>query len=119
MSHMSMAEWVDWLACGAPYILHQAPVHHVFKRLFGFLRRGVLYFAQFSPGQHTEEQIDSAQRDLLNFAELLQQLLGPHRHLTFLLHVIVVHIAEQVRRCGASALMLERWIERLMQTPTL
>jgi hypothetical protein len=38
---------------------------------------------------------------------LLQQLLGLHRHLTFLLHVIVVHVAKQVRRCGASALMME------------
>jgi hypothetical protein len=83
--------------------------------MWGHLRKACMFFMHFQPGQHAEENITQAQDDLFQYACLVQAAFGTGELMTFQLHTLMAHAAEQARACGPTAHAGEWWLERLMQ----
>jgi hypothetical protein len=87
----------------------------VLQHMWGHLRSAVFYFLQYQQGQHTQEHIERAQDELLQYGRLVQETWNMEELLKNNLHTCMLHVPEQVRLCGAAAFAAEQWLERLMQ----
>lgn len=75
--------------------LYRKKIHEGILKMWGHLRRFVLYFLQYRPGQHSEWQVRQAQSKLIKYAQLaVKYKLG--KLCTLLLHRACFHIPEQV-----------------------
>lgn len=110
-----MEDRLTWADTVAPYALHNAEVDERILVMWGHLRKAVMFFMHFQPGQHTEEHIAQAQEDLFQYARLVQEAFDTSQLMTFQLHTVMAHAAEQARACGPTAYACEWWLERLMQ----
>ena len=88
-----MEEWLDFADAFSPHLLRGLPwgntpdevrVRTVFEESWALLRQGVLYFMRFQEGQHTDEQITDAQKCLLQYGRLAEEVRHPAegRHCT-------------------------------------
>ena len=117
-SHRSGATFEDlttWLVCVAPTVMNDVGLHPDLLRMWDHLSRGLLYFLRYSEGQHTPNQILTAQNHLLRYAVLAETAWTVSHICTLQLHVAVVHLAVQCLLCGVIAFLLEAWVERTQQ----
>ena len=75
------------------------------------LRSYAMYFVFYQPGQHTTEQIRTAQNHIFKFAEFAEAKMGG-RLCSLLLHRATMHLPEQVLTAGPSGYMREDFGER-------
>jgi hypothetical protein len=109
-----MEDLLTWADTVAPYALRGAGIDDRIMRMWGHLR-AAMFFMRFQPGQHTEVSIAEAQEDLFQYAPLVQDAFGTSELMTFQLHTVMAHAAEQARACGPTAHAGEWWLEHLMQ----
>jgi hypothetical protein len=112
---MTMDEWVLFITQLSGLALHDSGVPAKVLQIWAPLQRALTYFLSYRPGQHHEAAWDAAQRDLLQYARLAEEMFGMHRLLTVQLHTAVVHLVDFVEMCGPSAFRCEWWVERMCQ----
>lgn len=68
------------------YILHDLPwaddeddIRDLFERMWGLLRQACLYFMRYEEGQHTDGRIMEAQRQLLDYGKLVEEVRTNYR----------------------------------------
>lgn len=76
------------------YLLHDLPwkpadreVRTTFERLWGHLRKGCLYFMRCVPGEHTWARILAAQKELVAYGSLAEEVTAPSPRRTPIAHV--------------------------------
>jgi hypothetical protein len=111
----TMDDKLVWTDTVSAFALHDVEMPEALERMWGHLRSSVLYFLRYRQGQHTQEHINRAQDELLQYGRLAQETWNMEELLTNNLHTCMLHVPEQVRLCGAAAFSAEWWLERLMQ----
>jgi hypothetical protein len=110
-----MDDKLVWTDTVSAFALHGVRVPQVLRRMWGHLRKAVLYFMRYQPNQHALQHLEEAQNELLRYGRLVESTWHLHELATFNLHTCVVHVPEQARLCGATGFAAEWWVERLMQ----
>lgn len=77
-----MEEWLAFTETFSMFLLNDLPwkrehlhLKKVFDEQWSLLRSSVLYFMKWHAGQHTEERLVQAQKDLLEYGRLAEQVL--------------------------------------------
>lgn len=114
-TNCTMEDKLTWADTVSAYALHEAGVDERILEMWGHLRKATVFFMRYQHGQHQEEFIAEAQDALFQYTSLVQENFGMNELLTFQLHTCLAHVAEQARKCGATAFAGEWWLERCMQ----
>ena len=79
-----MEDWLAFTETCSPYLLHDLPwkadeqdIKEMFEKQWSLLRMSTLYFMRFESGQHTLEKILQAQKWLLEYARIAEEVLLP------------------------------------------
>lgn len=74
----------DWLAftetfsnsvlCDLPWKDSEIDMQNLFEKQWTLLRQSVLYYLKYQEGQHTEERILQAQKDMLEYGRLAEEV---------------------------------------------
>ena len=77
----------DWLAftetfsnsvlCDLPWKAEEKDAKELFEKQWALLRQFVLYFLKYHEGEHTEERILQAQKDVLEYGRLAEEVCEP------------------------------------------
>lgn len=79
------------------------------------LRKALMYFTTYQPGQQAEQRVTEAQDLIIQYAHMAEKTFGMHRLMTMQLHSACVHLVDMVKAYGPSAHRMEFWVERMMQ----
>lgn len=87
-----MEEWLAFTETFSLFLLHDLPwkrqdleLKKAFDEQWTLLRSSVLYFMKWHDGQHTEERILQAQKDLLEYGRIVEKV----RPLQFYMYTLV------------------------------
>lgn len=76
-----MEEWMAFTETFSLFLLHDLPwkpedrhLKEVFDKQWTLLRSSTLYFMKYQEGQHTHERILQAQKDLLQYGKLAEEV---------------------------------------------
>lgn len=76
-----MEEWLAFTETFSLFLLHDLPwkpeeqgIKDIFEQQWTLLRSSVLYFMKYQEGQHTEARIAQAQRDLLEYGRIAEEV---------------------------------------------
>lgn len=79
-----MEDWLAFTETFSNYVLRDLPwkpeeveTKDLFVRQWTLLRHCVLYFLKYHEGQHTEERILQAQKDMLEYGRLAEEVGDP------------------------------------------
>lgn len=89
-------------------------IHEGILYMWSRLRTVALFFLQYRPGQHIEACISAAQQAAYEFAVYAEKHLQG-KFMTMLVHRLVNHIPNQVRRGLPGAFVREDWGERCVR----
>lgn len=114
-TNLTMEDRLIWADTVSSYVLHDSGIDRRILEMWGHLRKATVYFMRYQPGQHREDYIEEAQRELFQYAALVQEYFGGNELLTYQLHACMAHVAAQARHSGPTAFAGEWWLERCMQ----
>ena len=117
-----MHEWIVWVESVSLHVLEDDILHPDVQPLWDALRSGVLHHLRLegdpaNPRPYTEAAITRAQRQLLQYAEGIEEHQLPEELLTYNLHVLVCRLARQEAARGHVGKDIELWIERGVRAP--
>lgn len=112
---MTMSDWQTFISVLSPLVCSGDLFPPAIMDLWEPLRKALLYFTRYHPGQHTDEQLSAAQNSLMEYAHLAETTFKMHKLMTLQLHSACVHLADMVSAYGPSAHRMEFWVERMMQ----
>lgn len=96
------------------FLVARDEIHPGIIKMWSHLRRFALYFLHYQPGQHTQDQLRAAQRELFQFGEYAEKNLNS-KMLTCLVHRCFAHIPHHVDATLPGAFLREDWGERLIR----
>ena len=113
-------EWVVWVESISLHVLEDDILHPRLQPLWDALRSAVLHHLRLdgdpaSPRPYNEAAIKKAQRQLLQYAEGIEEQQLPEELLTYDLHILVCRLARQEAARGHVGKDIELWIERGVQ----
>ena len=116
-----MEEWLAFTETFSMFLLHDLPwkrkhlhLKKVFDEQWSLLLSSVLYFMKWHAGQHTEERLVQAQKDLLEYGRLVEQVLvilefGMFTHIciyTFVITMTRIYTSHRDHECAMMQLEL-------------
>ena len=113
-------EWVVWVESISLHVLEDDILDPRLQPLWDALRSGLLHHLRLegdpaSPTPYSEAAISRAQRQLLRYAEGIEEQQLPKELLTYNLHILVCRLARQEAARGHVGKDIELWIERGVQ----
>ena len=110
-----MEDWATFGTTLLPYVMSVQGVPECVRDLCAPLHKILVYFASYTPGQTSDQELRAASIAALEFAAKAEKAFRMFALGTHQLHVVAVHLAQVARQWGPTAFQCEYWIERVMQ----
>ena len=115
-----MHEWIVWVESVSLHVLEDDILHPQVQPLWDALRSGLLHHLRLegdpaNPRPYGEAASRRAQRQLLQYAEGVEEHQLPDELLTYNLHILLCRLARQEAARGHAGKDIELWIERGVQ----